>query len=96
GSEAINTNLALVDIINSTLGEVEGFPFGAINFIQSREDVRELLNFDKYVDLIIPRGASNRLTDAFRKAACSSVGACMLSRLQAVATHCRCLDQVFN
>lgn len=59
GSEAANTNAILVDIINDALKKVDEFPYGAINLIQTREDVKELLKMDEYVDLIIPRGGNS-------------------------------------
>jgi len=58
GSEAINTNMVLIDIINDVLDKIEEFPYGAINLIKTRDDVKELLNMEKYVDLIIPRGGN--------------------------------------
>ncbi len=60
GIEAILTNNAMVKIINDTLSEIEGFPSGVINLVESREDVKQMLSLDKYIDLIIPRG-SNKL-----------------------------------
>ena len=58
GSEASNTNTALIYIINDALEQVDEFPYGAINLIQTREDVKELLKMEEYVDLIIPRGGN--------------------------------------
>lgn len=58
GSEAANTNSVLIDIINDVLGKIDEFPFGAINLIKTREEVRELLIMEKYIDLIIPRGGN--------------------------------------
>lgn len=60
GIEALLTNTALVKIISETLSKIDGFPADVINFIKSREDVTQMLNLDKYIDLIIPRG-SNKL-----------------------------------
>ncbi|MDD3419303.1 MAG: glutamate-5-semialdehyde dehydrogenase [Candidatus Gastranaerophilales bacterium] len=58
GSEALHTNEALIDVIKTTLESLETFPLGAINLIKTREDVKELLSMEKYVDLIIPRGGN--------------------------------------
>ena len=58
GSEAFNTNSVLIEIINSVLAKIDEFPFGAINFIKTREEVKELLSLDKYINLIIPRGGN--------------------------------------
>jgi len=60
GIEAILTNNAFVKIINETLAQIKGFPSNVINFVESREDVAQMLSMDKYIDLIIPRG-SNKL-----------------------------------
>jgi len=60
GIEAILTNNAFVKIINETLAKIDGFPANVINFVESREDVSQMLSMDKYIDLIIPRG-SNKL-----------------------------------
>lgn len=59
GSEASNTNTALIYVINDALEKIDEFPYGAINLIQTREDVKELLQMDEYVDLIIPRGGNS-------------------------------------
>ncbi|NPB04053.1 MAG: glutamate-5-semialdehyde dehydrogenase [Thermotogae bacterium] len=57
GSEAINSNRILVEILKEA-AEKEGYPSQAIQFIDttSREAVRELLKLDQFVDVVIPRG----------------------------------------
>lgn len=59
GSEAEKTNAAIFNIITSTLSEIENFPENMINLIFSREDVKVILDADKYIDLIIPRGSNS-------------------------------------
>ena len=59
GSEAINTNIALFDIINLALKEIPEIPKGIINLITSREDVKQILGLDEFIDLIIPRGSND-------------------------------------
>lgn len=59
GSEAEKTNAAIFNIITSTLSEIENFPENMINLIFSREDVKVMLDADKYIDLIIPRGSNS-------------------------------------
>ena len=59
GKESINTNKTILSIINSALDEVESFPKNMLNQVFSRDDVKEMLNADKYVDLIIPRGGNS-------------------------------------
>ena len=58
GKEAENTNKTIFEIINSALDSVNGFPKNMINLIFTRNDVKELLDADKYVNLIIPRGSN--------------------------------------
>jgi glutamate-5-semialdehyde dehydrogenase len=60
GSETLLSNLALVQTIQAGL-EKSGIPLNAVQYIENpdRELVRELLQLDKYVDMIIPRGGSS-------------------------------------
>lgn len=57
GSEAINSNRVLVNILKEAAAS-EGFPAEAIQFIDTtdRSAVKELLQLDEYVDVVIPRG----------------------------------------
>jgi len=57
GSEAINSNLAIVNILREAASS-EGIHEGAISFIDTpdREAVMEMLKLEGIVDLIIPRG----------------------------------------
>lgn len=59
GKEAEKSNAALVSAIRSALKYVQ-FPEDAVQLVATREEVRELLDQSKYIDLIIPRG-SNQL-----------------------------------
>ena len=59
GKESINTNKTILSIINSALDGVEGFPKNMLNQVFTRDDVKEMLSADKYVDLIIPRGGNS-------------------------------------
>lgn len=59
GKEAVNTNKAIMSVINSALACVEGLPEGIITQVFTRDDVAEMLKCDKYIDLIIPRGGNN-------------------------------------
>lgn len=58
GKEAKNTNETLYNIISSALNNVENFPENTISLIHTREEVAQMLNLDKYIDLIIPRGGN--------------------------------------
>lgn len=59
GIESFKTNEIFVKIINEALDTIPGFPKNTINLIKTREDVKELLKMDKYIDLLIPRGSNN-------------------------------------
>jgi len=57
GSEALHSNRILVKII-SEAAEKNGIPKGAIQLIETREQVAQMLKMDKYISLIIPRGSN--------------------------------------
>ena len=59
GSEATETNKAIFEIINNALKLIQGFPENLINLLFTRDDVKDMLNADKYIDLIIPRGSNS-------------------------------------
>jgi glutamate-5-semialdehyde dehydrogenase len=59
GKESKNTNAKILEIINSALDLVEGFPKNVIQQVFSRDDVSEMLKCDEYINLIIPRGGNN-------------------------------------
>ena len=59
GKEAINSNRALYNIIKRALEE-NGFDANVVGFVDEidREATRELLEQERYVDVIIPRGGN--------------------------------------
>ena len=59
GKESINTNKAIMEIIHNALKTVSEFPQNALTQVFTRDDVKEMLTQDKYIDLIIPRGGNN-------------------------------------
>lgn len=59
GSEATETNKAIFEIINNALKSIQGFPENLIKLLFTRDDVKDMLNADKYIDLIIPRGSNS-------------------------------------
>lgn len=59
GKESVNTNKAIMNVIQSALDSTEGFPKNVITQVFTRDDVAEMLKQDKYIDLIIPRGGNN-------------------------------------
>ena len=57
GKESYHTNKILFEIVDSALDK---FDFkGTVNLLYSREEVKEMLECDKYIDLIIPRGSNS-------------------------------------
>lgn len=58
GSEAKNSNKILVDII-SKAAESNEIPKGAVQLIETREEVAEMLKLDNYINLVIPRGSNS-------------------------------------
>lgn len=59
GSEAIHSNLALVETLKACLTECE-LPGDLVNFIDitDRQAVNAMLKLNKYIDVIIPRGGA--------------------------------------
>lgn len=58
GKESYETFKIMSDIVNQTLQDETEVPSSAIQLIQTREDVNDLLSQDKYIDLVIPRGSN--------------------------------------
>lgn len=58
GKESYQTFKAISDVINTTLQEKTAVPKAAVQLIQSRGEVGDLLAQDKYIDLVIPRGSN--------------------------------------
>ena len=59
GKESVNTNKAIMEVIQSALEKVEGFPNNVLTQVFTRDDVRGMLSQDKFIDLIIPRGGNS-------------------------------------
>jgi len=59
GSEAIKSNVAIVDILTEAAYDA-GIPAGSIEFIENTEHeaVNVMLKLNKYLDVIIPRGGA--------------------------------------
>ncbi len=59
GSETLHTNQALIEVIQQSLKDA-GLPATAIQLLSGRDrtQVSELLQLDKYIDVIIPRGGA--------------------------------------
>ena len=56
GSEARESNAILAALI-AAAGEEAGLPTHWLTLLETREEIGELLAFDQYVDLVIPRGS---------------------------------------
>lgn len=59
GKEAKNTNKKIYEIITKALAKVKKFPKNVIQQVYTREDVGKMLDCDKYINLVIPRGGNS-------------------------------------
>jgi len=58
GSEARNSNAALFRVVADATATAESeIPDGWIQLLETREDVREMLKLNEYIDLVVPRGS---------------------------------------
>ena len=58
GSEALHSNRVLARVLDEAARSVEGIPDGWMALLETREEIKDLLNLDEYVDLIVPRGGN--------------------------------------
>jgi len=58
GTEAQNTNKVIVSLLVTAIGQIEGVPETAIQMIETRAEVAEMLDQDRYINLIVPRGSN--------------------------------------
>lgn len=58
GAEAQNSNRIIVELIQKALSTVEGVPVAAVQLIETRAEVAEMLKQDRYINLIVPRGSN--------------------------------------
>lgn len=58
GSEAMHSNRKLFEIIRNAISEVDVRFADTLALIETREDVSEILQYNKYINLIIPRGSN--------------------------------------
>ena len=59
GKEAEYSNEIFCKVISEALDKVKEFPKNSINLIKTREEVKQMLDLDEYIDLIIPRGGNS-------------------------------------
>ena len=57
GSEAINSNRVLINLI-SEAAERSGIPKGAVQMLESREEVAQMLELADFISLVVPRGSN--------------------------------------
>jgi len=58
GSEAKESNRALFNVLVGAIASVDGMPAEAFQLMETRDEVKEMLKLDDYIDLIIPRGSN--------------------------------------
>ena len=58
GREAARSNRALAELIERATAGVEGIPVGWLSQLETRDDVRQMLDRHEEIDLIIPRGSN--------------------------------------
>ncbi|MBI2576271.1 glutamate-5-semialdehyde dehydrogenase [Candidatus Woesearchaeota archaeon] len=58
GKEAERTNRILVEIIRNSIKDNKGMPEDAVQLVETREAVKEILKMGEFIDLIVPRGSS--------------------------------------
>ena len=66
GKEAMSTVAVLNEVVSAALTAADSRFRNAVQMISSRSEVDELLRYDQYIDLMIPRG-SNRLVRYIRE-----------------------------
>lgn len=62
GKEATHTNAALADAIREALAllpEGNPVPRDAVQIVETREEISALLELDRYIDLVVPRGSNS-------------------------------------
>lgn len=58
GKECKHTNKIFYEILSEALNEIKSFPKNVITLVYSRDDVKNMLECDEYINLIIPRGGN--------------------------------------
>ncbi|KAI5776630.1 Aldehyde/histidinol dehydrogenase [Geopyxis carbonaria] len=57
GKESVNSFAAISRVVTNALSTTN-IPPGAVQLVETRDDVNALLDQDKYIDLVIPRGSN--------------------------------------
>ena len=58
GKEAINSNQILAEIIRTSIEDNQGMPSDTVQLLETREEVKQVLKMDDFIDLLIPRGSN--------------------------------------
>ncbi|CAL9729447.1 gamma-glutamyl phosphate reductase [Monosporozyma unispora] len=61
GKESVNTFREMARVVNDTIAanvKTTGVPVGAVQLIETRQDVNDLLSQDELIDLVVPRGSN--------------------------------------
>jgi glutamate-5-semialdehyde dehydrogenase len=58
GTEAQNSNKVIVKLLVEAMSKVPGVPASAVQMIETRSEVADMLKEDKYIHLIVPRGSN--------------------------------------
>jgi len=58
GSEAQHSNKVLVDLLSGALATVPGVPRAAVQMIETRAEVAEMLKEEENINLVVPRGSN--------------------------------------
>lgn len=58
GTEAQNSNKIIVKLLVEAMGKVPGVPQAAVQMIETRSEVADMLKEDQYIHLIVPRGSN--------------------------------------
>ena len=58
GREAQRSNKMIVRLLRDALSQVSGVPADAVQLIETRAEVLEMLKQEKHIDLVVPRGSN--------------------------------------
>ncbi len=58
GKEAQNSNKKIVELLVEAIGKVPGVPTSAVQMIETRSEVADMLKEDQHIHLVIPRGSN--------------------------------------
>jgi len=58
GTEAQNSNKVIVNLLVEAMSKVPGIPASAVQMIETRSEVADMLKEDKYIHLVVPRGSN--------------------------------------